>query len=378
MKIVSIATSKVPSTTANSLQVMKACQALVQLGHDLTLLLPGDVQHPWDLLQDHYGLQARFAVEWLHSVPSFKRYDFSLAAVRRARSLKADIIYAWPPQAALFALVSGFPSILELHGDPEGRLGPLVFRLILQQKVPVRFLAITQALVDLLEHRYQWNFSPSSMVVAPNGVDLERYSDLPDPESARQLLGLPQGFTAAHTGHLYAGRGADLLFELAQRCPEVHFLWVGGTPDAVAYWKDKLQSSGVLNVTLTGFIANAELPFYQAAAEVLLMPYERHISGSSGGDSAAYASPMKMFEYMACGRVILSSDLPVIREVLNTQNAVLLPPEQVDAWDQALHQVQAHIHDWQPIARMAKDDVRRYTWTARALRALEGFHASQA
>ena len=42
MKILAIAGSRVPSDTANSIQVMKACSALVQLGHDLTLLVPDD------------------------------------------------------------------------------------------------------------------------------------------------------------------------------------------------------------------------------------------------------------------------------------------------------------------------------------------------
>ena len=41
---------------------------------------------------------------------------------------------------------------------------------------------------------------------------------------------------------------------------------------------------------------------------------------------------MKMFEYMAAGRAILSSDLPVLREVLNEENAILLPPDEPAAW----------------------------------------------
>ena len=49
MKIVAIAGSRIPSDTANSIQVMKACQALVQLGHELTLIVPANpssIQHP--------------------------------------------------------------------------------------------------------------------------------------------------------------------------------------------------------------------------------------------------------------------------------------------------------------------------------------------
>lgn len=41
MRIACIATSRVPSRTANSIQVMKVCQAFVELGHEVRLWLPG-------------------------------------------------------------------------------------------------------------------------------------------------------------------------------------------------------------------------------------------------------------------------------------------------------------------------------------------------
>ena len=60
-----------------------------------------------------------------------------------------------------------------------------------------------------------------------------------------------------------------------------------------------------------------KLRLYQAACDILLMPYEKAIAGSSGGNSVDICSPMKMFEYMAAGRAIISSDLPVIHEMLD-------------------------------------------------------------
>lgn len=60
----------------------------------------------------------------------------------------------------------------------------------------------------------------------------------------------------------------------------------------------------------------------QAASDVLLMPYSRSISASSGQDIAEAINPMKMFEYMASGRAIVSADIPSIREVLNEANAI--------------------------------------------------------
>ena len=61
-----------------------------------------------------------------------------------------------------------------------------------------------------------------------------------------------------------------------------------------------------------------------------MMPYGKMVAGSSGGNIAEVSSPMKMFEYMASGRVILTSDIPVLREVLNENNAVFYIPEDIE------------------------------------------------
>ncbi len=46
MRIVCIAASFVPSNAANSIQVMKAAHALAELGHEVTLLVPGQEAAP--------------------------------------------------------------------------------------------------------------------------------------------------------------------------------------------------------------------------------------------------------------------------------------------------------------------------------------------
>lgn len=379
MRIACISTSLIPSLTANSIQVMKVCQALAQLGHDLVLLVPGSRgdaggMRPWEELASHYGLGGPpFRVEWIGSHPGFRRYDFSVSAVRRVRALGVDLVYAWAPQAVLFSLMAGFPTLFELHGEPEGKFGPLVFRLILRQPGPRRFLPISQALAGMVSERFKYRFKPGEVVVSPNGIDLERYRGLPDPSSARRSLGLPEAFTAAYTGHLYSGRGMGLMVDLAAHFPEVQFLWAGGNPSAVELWKRRLAEQNITNVRLTGFIENQRLQLYQAAADILLMPYERQISGSSGGNSAAYCSPMKMFEYMGCGRAILSSDLPVLREVINETNALLCPPEDPAAWIAAFDSLMRDPEKRLLLGSRAASDVQQYTWLERARKALDGF-----
>lgn len=370
MRIAAIAGSTVPSDTANSIQVMKACQALVQLGHELTLIVPGPGQAGTDLGQI-YGLQTLFPVEWL---PAAGRRLFTWQAVGRARALKPDLLYVWMVQSADFGLLARLPVIFEIHIHPSGVLGPAWHRWFGRQRGRKRLVSITRALLDLLRGRYGMQLAEDEYVVAPNGVDLERFQSLPDSQTARRQLNLAEGFTAACTGHLYAGRGAELFLSLAQATPSIRFLWVGGRPQDVDSYRRQASERGLGNVTFTGFIPNRDLPLYQAAGDVLLMPYSRSIFGSSGSaDSAAIASPMKMFEYMATGRAILSSDLPVIREVLNDSNAVFAQPDDVSAWQTALEKLRREDAGRRRLAQQARHDVEGYTWLNRARRIMEGF-----
>jgi glycosyltransferase involved in cell wall biosynthesis len=379
MKIACISASQIPSNTANSIQVMKACQALAQLGHTLVLSVPlfKPEQNIAPDLKSTYGLQTIFPIEWLPVNLRLRRYDLAWRAVKDAHSWRADLVYTWLPQAALYSQLRGLPVILELHGPPEGRFGPWLFRLLFRLPGRLRVLAITHVLADMMKKYLPAKAKqPARMdqwIISPNGIDLERYADLPEPAEARRTLGLTEMPTAAYTGHLYPGRGADLLFTLAQQLPEMQFLWIGGRESDVQRWKNRLEAQNIQNVHLTGFIKNSDLPIYQAAAEVLLMPYERVITGSSGGNSGQYASPMKMFEYMACRRAIISSDLPILHEVLNESNAVFCPPEDPDAWREALSALLGDKNRRETIALQAWQDVQQYTWLERARRALAGF-----
>ena len=278
-------------------------------------------------------------------------------------------------QVAVLAQVRIGRVLLELHGPPEGVFGPLLFRLFRLLPGKKRLLLITHGLKQILEKSYG-NLEALHPLVYPNGVDLERFAGL----SLDGVLAHPTDtgtLQAVYTGHLYEGRGMDLMAGLAKRFPSVQFVWIGGREPEVAAWRQRLDEDGVPNVTLTGFLPNADLPRYQAEADILLMPYERVIRGSGGGDSAAYCSPMKMFEYMASGRAILSSDLPVLREVLNEGNAILCPPEDLDAWCRAFEQLVGDPALRMRLGQQALCDVQAYTWMARLKAALLGLVEEQ-
>ena len=373
MKIACVSPSHVPSRTANSMQAMKACHALAQLGNDVQIWLPGKKSTPWVELCDLYGLEKEFGLTWLKSRQIFRRYDFSYLAVKQAGTWGADLVYTWLPQAGLFALERNLPAILEVHDRVRGKLGPWVFSKFCSHPGRKRLVMITYALQKVLEIEAGIHPAANEFVIAPNGVEWERFATQPDAKEARRLLGFPQIPTAAFSGHFYPGRGTGLLFSLAQALTNIQFLWIGGRQEDIDYWRLKLDEAQVNNVILTGFIDNKQLPLHLAAADVLMIPFERMIEGSSGGNSADICSPMKLFEYMATGRAILTSDLPVIHEVLNERNARFAPPEDLPAWQEALADLLSHPIIMKALGESARRDSSQYAWIEREKKALEGF-----
>ena len=373
MRIAVITNSRIPSLTANSLQAMKVCNALTELGHDLRLFAPAETKPVvWDELAAHYGLRNSFQIFWLPSIRAFKRFDFVWYAQFAAQKFKADLIYTWLPQSAALGLWRAYPVVLEMHADVAGHLGAWWLRQFWKGRGRKRLLVTTRALRKALERSTRLEFPEEAVQGAPDGVELDRYAHLPRPTEARRQFNLRDGLTLGFTGHFYAGRGMDLLFELARALPKLNFLWAGGTPEAVEEWRAKLNAGRAPNGTLTGFIENSRLPLYQAAADILMMPYSRSISASSGQDIAEVINPMKMFEYMAVGRPIITADLPVIREVLNETHAVFCPPGDVAAWKSAIEHLSADEKQRLGLASNARREIRKYTWLARAQCALDG------
>ncbi len=381
MKIALIAPTFLPARRANTIQVMKMAQAITRNGMDVIVFVPdyqpdsqkNSGERSRENLQSLYGLTVRFPVEWISAKRVLRRYDYGLSAVLRGKKAGADVVYTRLPQAAVIASNMGMKTVYELHDMPSTIAGKTLLRLFLRSRHAAKLICISQRLCDDIRKAFDIP-ERVPVLVAPDGIDAERYENLPAAAQARARLQafFPEAgfqkdvFTAGYTGHLYRGRGIGILKQLALQMPDVQFLVAGGEPEAVEDLRIWCREKGANNFFVAGFVNNDEIPLVQAACDTLLMPYQKQIAASSGGDIARYLSPMKLFEYMASGRPIISSDLPVIREVLTANNAVLLPPDDVDAWQLAIRRFMKSPEEAAAIGMQAKRDVSVYSWRKRA------------
>ena len=171
-------------------------------------------------------------------------------------------------------------------------------------------------------------------------------------------------------GQLYEGRGIDIIEKMAYFQPEVLFLVVGGNSSEVNKRHHKIKLD---NAVYTGHLPYSKVQKLMKAVDILLMPYQKKVSiGAKGHDTAKWMSPIKMFEYMASSVPIITSNLDVLKEVLIDEvNALMVPPDNLQAWQNALIRLVENKELAKNIGKQAHDDYKNnYTWSQRAYRLL--------
>ena len=373
MRIAYISGSVIPSRFANGVHVMRMCGAFAALGHEVSLIVP-ECKRPVietmgeDGVHGFYGVGSDFEIL---RVPDYRfRGGFvatGRSAARLARQIGADLVFARSIAGAYFALRLGMEVVYETH-FPDGRRRRLSGYLARRVTSSPRLGGLVVISEPLRRHFLDAGVPGHLILRLPDGADAPR-------TEARPALGEIAGrsrLRVGYVGHLYPGRGVDLILALARRAPWADFDLVGGLEEDIERWRRPAEE--LANVTFHGFVAPAETDGYRLSFDVLIAPYQDKVAISSTGsaDTAAWMSPLKIFEYMACARPIVCSDLPVLREVLSHEhNALLCSPGDASDWLGALERLRADPDLRRLLAANARADFEtRYSWRGRARRIL--------
>jgi glycosyltransferase involved in cell wall biosynthesis len=366
MNVVYASLSYVPSRRASSVHVMKMCAALARAGHDVQLIAKRS-HDPRDAAVDphaFYGV-AGFAVHTL-ARPRWRGGGVVFAGATLgallARRRRTDLVYSRDLIGALTALELRMPTVAELHAVPPGRRLRALVRRIARHRALRGLVVISEALRrDLIDQ-----------AIVPPGAPLVVAHDAADPPARPRREVDPAARAAAarprigYVGNLYPGRGVELIVEVAARTPACDFELIGGSEADLATWR---ASALPANVHLAGFVRPAELAERYHGLDIVLMPYARSGVGVASGasDTSRWCSPMKMFEYMATGVPIISSDLPVLGEVLrHDHNALIAPAGDAAAWQRAIERLVGDPALARRLGQQAYDDlVRHHTWDTR-------------
>jgi len=368
MKIAFCPDANVPSRSAESIFIMKMCESFALNGHDVTLMVP-DVPDPESRHDpyDFYGIEKRFPIRRLPfiSLPG-KRALCGMLAAWHAKRQRTDLVYARSLYTAYFATLMGLPCVIESHTPiaDTGKMSDRVFRTLIKSPALRRLVVITESLKQYYCERYNM---PEHMVqVAPDAADDMATAEPLELESDRMSVG--------YVGHLYPGKGMEIIGELSGHCPWADFHCVGGTEEDISRWKRELAERS--NVIFHGFVRPNEVPRYCRTFDVLVAPYLRNISAYDGAGSnlAHWTSPLKLFEYMSAAKPIVCSDLPVLREVMtDDHNALLCDPDRIDTWVRALERLRDDAELGARLGRSARGEFeQKYTWEARTRAVVSG------
>lgn len=181
-------------------------------------------------------------------------------------------------------------------------------------------VTISDNLKDYFVERY--GIAADKVHVIPNGVDIERFK--PSVNSDRIISKynlhhkLVVGFCGVFKGW-NMGQVIDVINNIVERDIKVCFLIVGDGPkktDVLNFIKRK----GLDSLILTGYVPPEETPAFISAMDIAIAPYQLQ------GDFF-YGSPMKILEYMACGKPMVTNSFgPIEAVVQDGYNGFLVEP----------------------------------------------------
>jgi len=363
MKIVYISDSSLPSTSPNSVHVMKMCQAFHAAGHDVVLM----GKNTTACLKDVRDLYEFYAVSGDFDISIYPKHAFrgsgmfyNLSFLWRAHFLRADLFYTRSITAAFFLLLYNKEVVFEAHEPYEGKGFRLktMFSFIIKNKRLRRLVVISDSL-----RNYYLNggwIDAEKIIVA---------HDAADAFIAKGAVIQDAAFKVGYVGSLYPGKGMETLVPLARSCGDVAFHIVGGNESQIQ--KLKRETRDVQNLIFHGFKSQQEIPGYISSFSVLIAPYTDRVivSEKRGANNLAlWMSPLKIFEYMASGIPIITTSLPVIMEILKDENnALLCDPDNLLQWKVAIYRLKDDPDLRLRLGRQALDDFRqKYTWDIRA------------
>ncbi len=221
-------------------------------------------------------------------------------------------------------------------------------------------LPVTDVLAD---HCRAAGVPEDHIAVIPNGAGPEFLAPDIDGAETRLRYGLGNRLVLGFTGFVRPWHGLDRILDLMAESPaarDAHLLLVGDGP-ARGDLEHKAAALGLADrFTVTGVQPHEAMPGLVASFDIALQP-----------SVVAYASPLKLVEYMALGRAIVAPDTANIREVMvSGETGLLFDPEDTDGLRQAVERLCADAGLRQRLGLAARATVRTrdLTWAGNARR----------
>ena len=261
----------------------------------------------------------------------FLDMTLTLTALNRARQGQYDAVHSHEEGAAIGVLISaalGIPHLYDMHSSLPQQLENFAFsrsallRWMFQvlERTAIRRSRVTVVICPHLEVTARSVVPDARVVLIENAPGSGDVPVAGSGKAIRESLGIDASAPMVlYTGTFEAYQGLDLLFASAKIVhgtrPDARFVLAGGKPDQVARAKAQAAAAGAGGMIFMGEQPSESIPAYLDAADVLVSPR------SSGTNT-----PLKIYQYLRSGRVIVATRLLTHTQVLSDEVAILTEP----------------------------------------------------
>lgn len=369
MKILFLHGNSLDITKANMHQTVAMCNAFVENGNEVILMVPSLGKANDNRLKDFKNNyhEINFEVNFRNITLKEKlsRYTNTPFKCKEIEDLDFDIIFTRDPSALHVALQTKKNILFEIHNNKIHQKSILLnfywskFVKKISRLKRVQLITISSSL-----RNYWLNYGVQQDKVFDlhDGFDINSYEKILDQGFVRNELGLDLNKRyACYTGSLDKDRGIDNLIYLASKIHNLEVIVVGGSLQQVIFYNQIIKNKKLSNIKFIGRVDHQEIPKYLFASDYLIGVWSKNIP------TINYCSPLKIFEYMAAGKIIIAQGYKTIKEVLiNGYNSVIIEPDSKESLVDAMNDILRNENKYSKIGNQArKDAFELYSWKVR-------------
>jgi glycosyltransferase involved in cell wall biosynthesis len=318
MRICYLTNSAIPSTVASSIQIVKMCEAFSELNNEVILITTNVSKKKQDLF-DYYDVKFKFIfkkIKYFKTFPlGFRYYIFSIFSILESLKHKPDIYITRNFFTCFLLVMFRKRIIMELHQDLniESRIVNFLTKKLkfLNSKYVKKIVAITEGVKN--EYVKKNIILENKITVLPSGSSVK---------SKFYFLNKKKFFNIGYFGSLYRSRGLNLIKKLAKIDNKNQYHLYG---DLYKINNFKFTNTSN-NIHLHNHIPYKDIPKNLSKMDILLMPYVSNVTiAGDVGDITRFTSPLKLFDYLSAGKIIMCSDLDVLKEIIkDNKNAIFI------------------------------------------------------
>jgi glycosyltransferase involved in cell wall biosynthesis len=367
------------SKDGQAVHIEEMITALREQGHEVRVVAPGGSSEPSGQMGAEVGWVARLRARLPKAVYELLELAYTWVAYRRlaaaAREFKPDVIYERYNLFLLAGLMlkrrTGLPLLLEVNAplaEERGKFGGLGLPRLARWAEARAWrgadfvLPVTDVLAD---HLRAVGVPNERIAVVPNGINEAHFAAAPTQVQAKAGLGWSDALVLGFTGFVRDWHGMDRVIRwmATEAAPDnARLLVVGDGP--VRADLERLAADLNLGdrVRFTGVVHRDRVPELVAAFDVALQPAV-----------VAYASPLKLIEYLALGKAIVAPNQPNIAEVLQDGvNALLFEPGDAGGLERSLARLAHEPALRERLGQGARATIERLqlTWAGNARKAV--------